>query len=168
MWTYPGKKLLFMGGEFAQDREWNHDTGLDWDLLDVPEHQGVQTLLHDLNAAYRGIPALHLGDCDPSGFRWVVVEDASNSVFAYLRLGHGTPPVLVVCNFTSMPRHGYRVGVPTAGRWTEVLNSDATLYGGSGIGNYGGVVADGEPAHGLPVSLTLTLPPLATLILCLD
>ncbi len=168
MWTYPGKKLLFMGGEFAQDREWNHDTGLDWDLLDVPEHQGVQTLVHDLNAAYRGIPALHLGDCDPSGFRWVVVEDASNSVFAYLRLGHGTPPVLVVCNFTSMPRHGYRVGVPTAGRWTEVLNSDAAQYGGSGVGNYGGVVADGEPAHGLPVSLNLTLPPLATLILSLD
>ncbi len=168
MWTYPGKKLLFMGGEFAQDREWNHDAGLDWDLLDVPEHKGVQTLIHDLNAAYRGIPALHLGDCDPSGFRWVVVEDASNSVFAYLRLGHGAPPVLVVCNFTSIPRHDYRVGVPTAGRWTEVLNSDAGQYGGSGVGNYGGVVADGEPAHGLPVSLTLTLPPLATLILSLD
>ncbi len=168
MWTYPGKKLLFMGGEFAQDREWNHDTGLDWELLDVPEHKGVQTLLHDLNAAYRGIPALHLGDCDPAGFRWVVVDDASSSVFAYLRLGHGTPPVLVVCNFTPMPQHDYRVGVPAAGHWTEVLNSDAALYGGSGVGNYGGVVADGEPAHGLPVSLTLTLPPLATLILRLD
>ncbi|MGI4942241.1 MAG: 1,4-alpha-glucan branching protein GlgB [Janthinobacterium lividum] len=168
MWTYPGKKLLFMGGEFAQDREWNHDAGLDWFLLDVPEHKGVQTLLHDLNAAYRGIPALHVGDCDPSGFRWVVVEDAGNSVFAYLRLGHGVPPVLVVCNFTSMPRRDYRVGVPAAGRWTEVLNSDAAQYGGSDVGNYGGVVADGEPAHGLPVSLTLTLPPLATLILSLD
>ena len=168
MWTYPGKKLLFMGGEFAQDREWNHDAGLDWHLLDVPEHQGVQTLLHDLNAAYRGIPALHVGDCDPAGFRWVVVDDAGNSVFAYMRLGHGTPPVLVVCNFTPMPRHGYRVGVPSAGKWAEVLNSDATLYGGSGVGNYGGVVADGEPAHGLPVSLTLTLPPLATLILRLE
>ena len=168
MWTYPGKKLLFMGGEFAQDREWNHDTGLDWELLDVPEHKGVQTLLHDLNAAYRGIPALHLGDCDPAGFRWVVVEDASSSVFAYLRLGQGTPPVLVVCNFTPVPQHDYRVGVPVAGKWTEVLNSDAALYGGSGVGNYGGVVADGEPSHGLPVSLILTLPPLATLILRLD
>jgi 1,4-alpha-glucan branching enzyme len=168
MWTYPGKKLLFMGGEFAQDREWNHDAGLDWELLDVPEHKGVQTLLHDLNAAYRGIPALHVGDCDPSGFRWVVADDASSSVFAYLRLGHGTPPVLVVCNFTPMPQHDYRLGVPAAGKWTEVLNSDAALYGGSGVGNYGGVMADGEPSHGLPVSLTLTLPPLATLILRLD
>ena len=168
MWTYPGKKLLFMGCEFAQDREWNHDTGLDWDLLDVPEHRGVQTLVRDLNAAYRGIPALHVGDCDPAGFRWVVVDDAGNSVFAYLRLGHGTAPVLVACNFTPEPRHGYRVGVPAGGKWTEVLNTDAGQYGGSGVGNCGGTVADGEPEHGFSVSLALTLPPLATLILRLE
>ena len=168
MWTYPGKKLLFMGCEFAQDREWNHDAGLDWDLLDVPEHHGVQTLVRDLNSAYRGIPALHVGDCDPAGFRWVVVDDSANSVFAYLRLGQGTASVLVVCNFTPLPRHGYRLGVPASGRWAEVLNTDAGQYGGSGVGNYGGTVADGEPAHGFPVSLTLTLPPLATLILRLE
>ena len=166
MWTYPGKKLLFMGCEFAQDREWNHDTGLDWDLLDVPEHHGVQSLVRDLNAAYRGIPALHVGDCDPSGFRWVVVDDAGNSVFAYLRLAKdGAAPVLVVCNFTPVPRHGYRVGVPVGGSWSEVLNTDAAAYGGSGVGNGGTTVADGEPAHGFPVSLNLTLPPLATVIL---
>jgi len=166
MWTYPGKKLLFMGCEFAQDREWNHDTGLDWDLLDVPEHHGVQSLVRDLNAAYRGIPALHVGDCDPSGFRWVVVDDAGNSVFAYLRLAKdGAAPVLVVCNFTPVPRHGYRVGVPVGGAWAEVLNTDAAAYGGSGVGNGGTTAADGEPAHGFPVSLTLTLPPLATVIL---
>jgi len=166
MWTYPGKKLLFMGCEFAQDREWNHDTGLDWDLLDVPEHHGVQSLVRDLNAAYRSIPALHVGDCDPSGFRWIVVDDAGNSVFAYLRLGGaGTAPVLVVCNFTPVPRPGYRVGVPVGGTWAEVLNTDAAAYGGSGVGNHGTTDATREPAHGFPVSLTLTLPPLATVIL---
>ncbi len=165
MWTYPGKKLLFMGGEFAQDREWNHDAGLDWDLLDVPENRGVQTLVRDLNAAYRGIPALHVGDCDPAGFRWAVVDDAGNSVFAYLRLAKDGAAILVVCNFTPVPRHGYRVGVPCGGAWTEVLNSDASQYGGSNTGNLGAVQVDGEPAHGFPVSLTLTLPPLATLIL---
>jgi len=166
MWTYPGKKLLFMGCEFAQEREWNHDTGLDWDLLDQSNHRGVQTLVRDLNAAYRGVPALHVGDCDPSGFRWVVVDDAENSVFAYLRLGGpGDPPVLVVCNFTPVPRHGYQVGVPARGAWSEMLNTDAAVYGGSNIGNLGQITADGEPAHGFPVSLTLTLPPLATLVL---
>ena len=166
MWTYPGKKLLFMGCEFAQEREWNHDAGLDWDLLDQPNHRGVQTLVRDLNAAYRGMPALHVGDCDPSGFRWVVVDDAANSVFAYLRLGAaGDPPVLVVCNFTPVPRHGYRVGVPHGGAWSERLNTDAAVYGGSNTGNLGQMMADAEPAHGFPVSLTLTIPPLATLVL---
>ena len=166
MWTYPGKKLLFMGGEFAQDREWNHDNGLDWDLLDVPEHRGMQTLVRDLNAAYCGIPALHEGDCVPSGFRWVVVDDDANSVFAYLRLATGSgSPILVVCNFTPVPRHGYRVGVPCGGTWTEVLNTDAAVYGGSGVGNGGGLQALAGPLHGLPASLELTLPPLATLVL---
>ena len=166
MWTYPGKKLLFMGSEFAQDREWNHDTGLDWFLLDDPKHAGVQALVRDLNGAYRGIPALHAGDCDPAGFRWVVVDDAANSVFAYLRQDPaGGPAALVVCNFTPVPRHAYRLGVPQAGPWREVLNTDAAPYGGSGVGNAGVVDAAPEPAHGFPASLSLMLPPLATMIL---
>ncbi|MBC7800736.1 MAG: 1,4-alpha-glucan branching protein GlgB [Gemmatimonadaceae bacterium] len=165
MWTYPGKKLLFMGCEFAQDREWNHDTGLDWDLLDQPHHAGMRDLIRDLNGAYRSTPALHQGDCDPRGFRWVVVGDSANSVFAMLRLPlDGGAPALVVCNFTPVPRHAYRVGVPHAGAWREVLNTDAARYGGSNIGNGGGVAADDEPSHGFPASLSLTLPPLATLI----
>lgn len=171
MWTYPGKKLLFMGGEIAQEREWNHDTGLDWDLLDAPKHKGVQLLVRDLNRAYRSLSALHRGDCDPAGFRWVVVDDAANSVFAYLRLGVGDEgagdeaPVLVVCNFTPVPRYGYRLGVPRTGTWREVLNTDAAAYGGSGVGNGGGGDADTVPSHGLPASLVLTLPPLATIVL---
>ena len=166
MWTYPGKKLLFMGGEFAQDREWNHDTGLDWDLLDQAPNAGMQALLRDLNGAYRRMPALHQGDCDPGGFQWVVVGDSANSVFAYLRLPtDGGPAALVVCNFTPVPRQGYRIGVPHGGTWKEVLNSDASGYGGSNVGNGGALQADPVPSHGHPASLSLTLPPLATLIL---
>ena len=166
MWTYPGKKLLFMGCEFAQDREWNHDTGLDWHLLDDPMHQGVQTLLRDLNGLYRGVPALHEGDCDAAGFRWVVLDDADNSVFAWLRLPlHGGKPALVIVNFTPLPRHGYRVGVPHGGAWREALNTDANVFGGSGVGNMGRTEADLAGSHGLPNSLALTLPPLATLVL---
>jgi 1,4-alpha-glucan branching enzyme len=166
MWTYPGKKLLFMGGEFAQDREWNHDTGLDWDLLDHASNAGMQALLRDLNGAYRRMPALHQGDCDPSGFQWVVVGDSTNSVFAYLRLPtDGGPAALVICNFTPVPRHGYRVGVPHSGAWREVVNTDASGYGGSNVGNGGALQADPVPSHGFPATLSLTLPPLATLIL---
>ncbi len=166
MWTYPGKKLLFMGGEFAQDREWNHDTGLDWHLLDNPEHAGMQRLLRDLNHAYRAVPALHQGDCDGRGFRWVVVDDAEQSIYAYLRQAtDGSPPALVVCNFTPVPRHGYRLGVPQAGAWVERLNTDAGTYGGSNVGNMGQVQAEASPFHAFPASLTLTLPPLATLVL---
>ncbi len=166
MWTYPGKKLMFMGGEFAQDREWNHDIGLDWFLLDDPKHAGTQALVRDLNHAYRGHPALHEGDCDPAGFRWVVVDDAGNSVFAYLRQSPaGGKPALVVCNFTPVPRHEYRIGVPEAGAWSEALNTDAAGYGGSNLGNTGALHAEATPAHGFSASLSLTLPPLATLIL---
>ena len=166
MWTHPGKKLLFMGGEIAQDREWNHDTGLDWHLLDDPANAGVQRVLRDLNAAYRDIPALHEGDCDPAGFRWVVIDDADNSVFAYLRYPlHGGAPALVVCNFTPVPRHSYRLGVPHGGRWTERINTDAAVYGGSNTGNGGMVWAEDTPMHGLAATLSLTLPPLATLVL---
>jgi len=166
MWTYPGKKLLFMGSEFAQDREWNHDTGLDWDLLDHPPHAGMQALVRDLNGAYRRIPALHQGDCDPMGFRWVVVGDSTNSVFAYLRLAaDGSPAALVICNFAPAPRYDYRIGVPHDGAWNEVLNTDASGYGGSNVGNGGALQANALPMHGFPASLSLTLPPLATLIL---
>ena len=162
----PGKKLLFMGGEFAQDREWNHDAGLDWFLLDDPMHRGVQSLVRDLNAAYRTNPALHVRDCSPDGFSWVVMDDEGQSVFAYLRHGNaGDPPVLVVCNFTPVPRHGYRLGVPQGGAWREIVNSDASTYGGSGVGNDGEVMAGDIPAHGHAHSVSLTLPPLATLIL---
>jgi 1,4-alpha-glucan branching enzyme len=155
-----------MGGEIAQDREWNHDTGLDWHLLDDSTNAGVQHLLRDLNALYRSIPALHQGDCDPAGFRWVVMDDAVNSVFAYLRFPlHGGAPALVVCNFTPVPRYEYRLGVPQAGGWTERLNSDAAVYGGSNVGNGGRIWAMDTPMHDLPATLSLTLPPLATLVL---
>ncbi len=166
MWTHPGKKLIFMGCEFAQDREWNHDIGLDWFLLDQPQHRGVQSLIRDLNLAYRGNRALHVRDCVPEGFRWVVMDDADQSVFAYLRLGEdGDPPVLAVCNFTPVPRYDYRLGVPVGGMWREIVNTDAQLYGGSGLGNGGQVQAADIPSHGHHASLLLTLPPLATLIL---
>jgi 1,4-alpha-glucan branching enzyme len=166
MWTHPGKKLIFMGGEFAQHREWNHDAGLDWFLLDNAMNRGMQSLLCDLNAAYRTIPALHTKDAEPAGFAWVIMDDAEQSVYAYLRLGReGEAPALVVCNFTPMPRYLYRVGVPSAGFWREAVNTDGGIYGGSNLGNGGGLHAEQHACHNLPASLVLTLPPLATLIL---
>ena len=166
MWTHPGKKLLFMGSEIAQEREWNHDHGLDWHLLDQAEHRGIQSLVRDLNGLYRSSPAMHERDCSPDGFRWVVLNDADQSVFAYLRFGgQSAAPVLVVCNFTPVPRYGYRLGVPQGGAWREVLNTDAGAYGGSNVGNGGAIQAETVPSHDLPASLLLTLPPLATLVL---
>lgn len=167
MWTHPGKKLLFMGGEFAQWREWNHDDELDWALLDQPAHRGVHSLIRDLNGLYRALPALHAMDHHPEGFQWVVGDDHQNSVFAYLRsAGRGSREVvLVVVNMTPVPRPDYRLGVPFPGVWEECLNSDAAYYGGSNLGNGGRVEAGDTPSHGQPASLTLTLPPLATLIL---
>ncbi|WP_043831754.1 1,4-alpha-glucan branching protein GlgB [Muricoccus aerilatus] len=165
MWTHPGKKLLFMGIELAQPTEWNHDAQLPWHLLDDPRHRGVQELVRDLNRTYRALPALHERDADPQGFAWVVGDDNTNSVFAFLRFGADGTPALVVCNMTPVPRDGYRIGVPHGGHWREVLNTDAASYGGSGIGNYGGVDATEEGSHGQPASLILSLPPLATLIL---
>lgn len=164
MWTHPGKKLLFMGGEIAQEREWSHDREIDWFLLDDPAHRGIQTLVRDLNRVYRDLPALHALDDRPEGFRWIVGDDAENSVLAFLRLVPDAAPVLAVINLTPVPRAGYRIGVPHAGRWREVLNSDAPLYGGSGMGNYGGVETRDAPAHGAGQSLDLTLPPLSTLL----
>jgi 1,4-alpha-glucan branching enzyme len=164
MWGHPGKKLLFMGQEFGQGAEWNFQQSLDWHLLDVGWHRGVQLLVKDLNRAYRELPALHQRDCDGSGFSWVDANNAEQSVFVWLRHGDpGTASVLVVANLTPVPRQSYRVGLPTAGRWVERLNTDSALYGGSGMGNLGAVETEAEPWHGQPSSATLTLPPLATL-----
>ncbi|MDR3415317.1 MAG: 1,4-alpha-glucan branching protein GlgB [Nevskia sp.] len=170
MWGYPGKKLLFMGAELAQEREWDHDSELQWHLLADPRHRGVQNLVRDLNRLYVAEPALHAGDCHGHGFRWVVVDDRENCVFAWLRHDpQGGTPVLVVCNMTPVPRHHYRVGVPQGGRWRELLNTDAGHYAGSNMGNAGAILAETDSArkasHGLPESLVLTLPPLATLML---
>ncbi len=166
MWTHPGKKLLFMGGEIAQWREWNHNGSLDWHLLEFPRHAGIQSLVRDLNTLYRETPALHQLDCDPAGFEWIHADDSANSVISYLRKGRdGVPPVMTVCNFTPVPRPGYRIGVPAEGFWVERLNTDAAIYGGSNTGNAGGVAAEPVASHGRPYSVVLTLPPLATIVL---
>ncbi len=166
-YAQPGKKLLFMGSELAPTTEWNHDAELPWGLLDEPEHEGVRRWVEQLNHLHRTEPALHRLDCDPAGFRWVEANDADNSVLAFLRhAGEGSGrDVLVVANFTPVPRDGYRVGVPTGGRWVELANSDGAEYGGGGLGNAGGVTASAVPAQGWPESLELTVPPLAVLFL---
>ncbi|NLU01514.1 MAG: 1,4-alpha-glucan branching protein GlgB [Pseudomonas lundensis] len=165
MWTHPGKKLLFMGCEFGQWREWNHDQQLDWYLLQYPEHQGVQKLVGDLNRLYRDCPALHDQDDVAQGFQWLIGDDATNSVYAWLRWSKDGQPLLVVANFTPVPRQGYRIGVPFAGTWQEVLNSDADTYAGSNYGNGAGVGTEPLPSHGQTHSLALNLPPLGVLIL---
>lgn len=163
MWTHPGRKLLFMGAELAQESEWNHDAFLQWDALADPLHAGMQHLLRDLNALYARLPALHEADDDPRGFAWLIGDDRGNSVFAFERRC-GPSQALVVCNMTPVPRHGYRVGVSRPGRWREVLNSDASVYGGGNVGNAGEVKSAPEPAHGYPQSLSLVLPPLAAVM----
>jgi 1,4-alpha-glucan branching enzyme len=166
MYAQPAKKLLFMGGEFGQWREWSHDGSLDWDLVDYPLHSGVQQWIRDLNRLYRSEPALHELDCEPAGFEWIDCGDAESSVVSLIRKGKSTANlVLMVCNFTPVPRQEYRIGAPHGGFWREALNSDATEYGGSGMGNRGGVDADPWPQHGRPFSLALTLPPLSALFL---
>jgi 1,4-alpha-glucan branching enzyme len=165
MWAHPGKKLLFMGGEIAQGTEWNHDASLVWDLLDQPEHAGMQRLIGDLNRLYAAEPALQYGDLHPEGFDWVIGDDAENSVFGMLRKSaDGGSFILAISNMTPVPREGYRVGVPQAGRWSEVLNTDAGVYGGSNLGNVE-AWSEEQPAHGQPQSILLTLPPLATIYL---
>jgi len=162
MYAQAGKKLLFMGGEFGQWHEWYHEASLDWHLLEYGPHAGLQRWVEDLNALYRQTPALYEGDCEPWGFAWIDCNDAELSVVSFLRQGQSSQAlVLVVCNFTPVPRHNYRVGAPCEGVWREVLNSDASHYGGSGYGNLGEVEAVPVPHHGRPYSLTLTLPPLA-------
>jgi 1,4-alpha-glucan branching enzyme len=162
MWAHPGKKLLFMGGEFGQRREWTHEDSLEWHVLQHPLHEGVQRWVSDLNRVYRENSALYAKDFSPEGFRWVQRGDWEQSALSFLRLGgEGAPPVLAVFNFTPVPRHNYRVGVPRGGYWREILNSDAGFYGGSGLGNQGGAEAVPMPYEDYSHSLTLTLPPLA-------
>ncbi len=169
MWAYPGKKLLFMGQEFAQGREWNHDAALDWWQLDIPGHRGMQSLVRDLNRLHRAVGALHERDCEGEGFRWIVVDDRDHSVFAWIREGApGTSPVAAIANFTPVPRTGYRVGLPCAGRWREILNTDAAEYGGSGCGNGGAVATERIPSHGQAQSAAITVPPLGTLWLAYE
>ena len=158
MWGYPGKKLLFMGQEFAQRREWSEERSLDWDLLGAPAHEGVRCLVRDLNALYRSRPALHARDCEPEGFEWAIVDDAKHAVFAWIRRAPDAAPVVVISNMTPVQREGYRLPLPLNGTWREILNSDAAVYGGSGAGNLGGVVAKDGAA-------LLTLPPLSTIML---
>jgi 1,4-alpha-glucan branching enzyme len=163
MFAHPGKKLLFMGDELAQQDEWHHDRSLDWHLLEKSPHQGVQRLVADLNRVYTATPALHQIDFEPAGFRWLNCDDRESSVFAFARFDRDGGALLAVCNLTPVIREHYRLGAPYAGRYTEILNTDALEYGGSGAGNLGTVTAIPEPRDWLPATLALRLPPLATL-----
>jgi 1,4-alpha-glucan branching enzyme len=168
MWAHPGKKLLFMGQEFAQGREWNHNQSLDWHQLDVPEHKGMQSLVRDLNRVYRDNAALHVHDTRPEGFQWIESNDAEASVYAWARKGGPKDKmVLAVVNMTPVERQ-YRVGLPMAGSWSEILNTDAGIYGGGNRGNAGGVTSDPTPWHGQAQSALVTLPPLSAIYLKQD
>ena len=165
MFTQPGKKLLFMGGELAQWSEWNHDASIDWHSLGWPQHQGVQRWVRDLNTFYRSQPSLHETDFFPEGWRWIDANDSDHSVLTYMRMRKdGSEPVLVACNFTPIPRRGYRVGVPHGGHWNEMLNSNAAIYGGTDEGNFGGKLTEAITCHGFDNSLLLDLPPLAMVV----
>ena len=161
MYAQPGKNLLFMGAELGQWREWHHDESLDWHLIGYQRHDQIQKWVQDLNQIYRSEPALHELDCEPAGFEWIDASDVEHGVISFIRKGKSTNEIiLVVCNFTPTTYFKYRVGVPVGGLWTEILNSDAKEYGGSGQGNMGGVEATPIPWHGRSLSLELTLPPL--------
>jgi 1,4-alpha-glucan branching enzyme len=162
MFAHPGKKLLFMGGEFGQEREWNHDRSLDWDLLERPAHAGVQALVRDLNRIYRATPALHERDCEAGGFEWLVTDDAGRNVFAWLRKANDArQQCLVVVNFSPNVYRDYRIRVPFPGKWREIFNSDSAFYGGSNVGNTGSV----STSDALVPELTLSIPPLAAIYL---
>jgi len=166
MWTHPGKKLLFMGGEFAQMEEWHHERTLDWHLWARPHHAGVARWLADLNALYRRVPALHARDFESEGFGWLPCERHESTILSYVRRGApGDPPVVVIVNMTPEPRTALRVAMPEAGTWHELLNSDAAYYGGSGVGNLGAVQATAHGLGGWPASALVTVPPLGTVIL---
>ncbi|WP_099827434.1 1,4-alpha-glucan branching protein GlgB [Oceaniglobus indicus] len=169
MWGHPGKKLLFMGQEFAQPGEWNHDSQLTWGVLEDPAHRGIQSLVRDLNTLYRSYPALHVKDCEEGGFQWIDHQDAAQSVLSWIRRGGDhDAEIAVICNFTPVERSGYRIGLPSAGRWREVLNSDAEIYGGAGKGNMGAIHADDQPWQGQPASAEMLLPALSALIFVKD
>ncbi|MEU4524063.1 1,4-alpha-glucan branching protein GlgB [Amycolatopsis sp. NPDC024027] len=163
MWAHPGKQLLFMGGEFGQPGEWSESKSLDWHLMDEPLHLGVWELLRSLNTVYRSSPALYSQDTSPDGFRWIDANDSSGNVLSFLRIGADGSRLACVANFAGVPHHDYRVGLPAAGRWREVVNTDAEAYGGSGVGNMGAVEATEDPWHGQPASAVLQLPPTGVL-----
>jgi 1,4-alpha-glucan branching enzyme len=164
MWAHPGKNLLFMGGELAQEQEWSHDRSLDWHLLEDAEHAGVQALVRELNRLYRQEPALWEVDFEPAGFRWLEPNDAAANVLAFARVSRdGRRTLVCVCNLAPVTREHYRVGMPQVGRWREALNTDSQHYGGSGVGNFGAVEAEPTPWHDQPFSAAVTLPPLAVL-----
>ena len=166
MFAHPGKKLNFMGGEIGQWDEWNHDASLDWHLVEHERHRQLQLFVQDLNKLYRTQPALFQIDFSWTGFEWIDFRDVDNSIISFIRKGHeGVPPVITVANFTPMIRSGYRLGMPRPGFYRELLNTDASQYGGSGVGNQGGITADDIPWQGQPFSALLTLPPLAVLYL---
>jgi 1,4-alpha-glucan branching enzyme len=166
MWAHPGKQLLFMGDEFGQGTEWSETNGLDWWVLQFDYHAGVQRVVSDLNAFYKELPALWSNDAVSDGFSWIDSNDAHGNVLSFLRFGsqeHGVPVLACVANFSAMPHNDYRIGLPLAGRWREVLNTDAAGYGGSGMGNLGSVQAVPKPWHGRPASASIVLPPLSVL-----
>jgi 1,4-alpha-glucan branching enzyme len=163
MWAHPGKQLLFMGSEFGQVSEWSAERGLDWWVLDYDLHAGVQRLVKDMNGVYAASPALWQLDNSPNGFGWIDANDAAGNTLSFLRLSQSGDVLACVANFSGEPHGDYRLGLPFAGRWREVLNTDAADYGGSGVGNLGGVEAVAEPWHGRPASATLTVPPLGVL-----
>ncbi|MGP0107780.1 MAG: alpha amylase C-terminal domain-containing protein, partial [Acidimicrobiales bacterium] len=164
-YAQPGKKLLFMGDELGQWQEWSHERSLDWHLLDHAPHAGMLRWVADLNRLYRKEPALHELDADPSGFEWVQADDATDSTLSFLRRSKAGGAVLVVCNFTPVPRHNLLLGVPAAGFWREILNSDSAIYGGSGMGNLGGVESQLVPWGGRPHSVSIAAPPLSVVLL---
>ncbi len=168
MWAHPGKQLLFMGSEFGQESEWAESRELDWWLLENADHRGVQALVRDLNALYRRTPALYTLDNEGSGFQWIDANDSSSNVFSFIRTGKDGEKLVCVANFSAVPHHDYKLGLPSAGNWTEALNTDADAYAGSGVGNMGSVTAADEPWHGLPASTTVSLPPLGALFLTPD
>jgi len=169
MWGHPGKKLLFMGCEIAQGTEWNHDSSIDWHLLDHDNHKGIQSLVRDLNTTYRDTPALYERDTKPEGFDWVEGGANEESLFIWLRIGAaGTKPALVISNMTPVERSGRRIGVPSEGHWAEKLNTNAAIYGGTDSGNFGGVQSEAVAASGRPHSIVVTIPPLSTLIFALE
>jgi 1,4-alpha-glucan branching enzyme len=166
MWAMPGKKLLFMGGEVGQWSEWYHEDGIDWNLLDFDFHKGLQKLVRDLNALYRSTPELHSLDFEGEGFEWINCNDGDNSVYSFLRKAKdGKGYIAVICNFTPVPRYKYEIGVPIPGHWSEILNTDAEDYWGSGVGNLGGVKTSPVELHSRPYTLAITLPPLGVVYL---